>query len=234
MARRNKSFRNGVRGLTLLEMLIALGLGSLILLGLGTLFAASKKTYQVNAAVARIQEDGRHAIDLLERHLSLAGRVPLYPTTGAALGFARAEVGGVAARATALNPADSDANSIRVNVFRFDEVTTQGVGLCDGATRAGTFQDSFHFFVRDEALYCDSEVGVAAKLVPGVTELHVTYGEDTDADGYPNRWITPYTAAERVVAVRVRVRLRDTEQSADPLGTRDFHTTVRFRSCADC
>ena len=219
-------------GIGLAETLVALGLSALILLGLGTLFAASKKAYNVNEAIARMQEDGRHAIEILESHLSLAGRAPLYPTglsAGSALGFAWAD-----SHRTALNPSDSDTDSIRVNVFRFDEVNTQGVGLCDGATRAGTFQDSFHFYVRSGALYCDSETGRAAKLVPGVAEMAVIYGEDTDSDGYPNRWISLFTSAEQVVAVRVRIRLQDTEQDVDTIGLRDFHTTVRFRQCAGC
>ena len=219
-------------GIGLAETLTALGLSALILLGLGTLFAASKKAYYVNEAVARMQEDGRHVIDILESHLSLAGRAPLYPTNlsaGSEVGFAWADT-----HRTALNPADSDADGIRINVFRFDEVNIRGVGLCDGSTRAGTFQDSFHFYVRSGALYCDSETGRAAKLVPGVAGMAVTYGEDTDADGYPNRWVSPFTSAEQVVAVRVRIRLQDTEQGVDTIGMRDFHTTVRFRPCAGC
>ena len=218
-------------GLTLIETLVALGLGALILLGLSTLFAASKKTYQVNEAVARIQEDGRHAIAILESHLALAGRRPLYPDgdPGSAPTFT-----GTGTRPDPINPADSDANSIRINIFRFDEIGALGVGLCDGATHTGAYQDSFHFYIRDETLYCDSETGAAAKLIPGVTEMRIAYGEDTDADGYPNRWISPYTAADQVVAVRVRVRLRNTEQSADLIGARDFQTTVRFRDCHGC
>ena len=60
-------------GLSLIELMIALAIGSLLVLALVEVFAASRTAYQLSAGMARTQENGRFAIDILQRDLRMAG-----------------------------------------------------------------------------------------------------------------------------------------------------------------
>ena len=65
--------KNPEAGVTLIELLIALAIGSLLILGLVQVFAASRTAYQLSTGLARSQENGRFALDLLQRDVRMAG-----------------------------------------------------------------------------------------------------------------------------------------------------------------
>ncbi|KTT30130.1 hypothetical protein NS201_14245 [Pseudomonas oryzihabitans] len=55
----------GQRGLSIIELMIALLLGLLLMGGVLQLFLSSKRTYQTNAALSQVQESGRFALEFL-------------------------------------------------------------------------------------------------------------------------------------------------------------------------
>jgi prepilin-type N-terminal cleavage/methylation domain-containing protein len=61
------------RGLTLVELMIAMAIGVLLLLGVSLLFTQNRQSYRQNEELARIQENARFAIEELSRDLSMAG-----------------------------------------------------------------------------------------------------------------------------------------------------------------
>ena len=61
------------RGLTLVELMIAMLLGLFLLGGLLQIFISSKQTYKMQEALSRLQENGRFAIDFMARDIRLAG-----------------------------------------------------------------------------------------------------------------------------------------------------------------
>jgi type IV pilus assembly protein PilW len=61
------------RGLTLIELLVALVMGLVLIAGVVTVFVANKETYRFQDAMSRLQENGRLALLLLERDLRNAG-----------------------------------------------------------------------------------------------------------------------------------------------------------------
>lgn len=61
------------RGLSLLELMIALLIGSLLILGLVQVFSASRTAYQMSEGMARVQENARFAMDFLQRDIRMAG-----------------------------------------------------------------------------------------------------------------------------------------------------------------
>lgn len=67
--------RRTARGLSLIEILIALAIGSLLVLGLVEVFAASRTSYQLSTGLARVQENGRFAMEYLQRDLRMAGHL---------------------------------------------------------------------------------------------------------------------------------------------------------------
>lgn len=60
-------------GLSLVELMVALLIGSLLIVGAVTVYANSRTTYAVNEAVARLQEQGRYALSVVEPDIELAG-----------------------------------------------------------------------------------------------------------------------------------------------------------------
>jgi len=67
---------NGPRrmhGLSLIELMIAMMLGLIIMLGVIQVFAASRTSYAVTEGLSRVQENARFAMDSLERDLRMVG-----------------------------------------------------------------------------------------------------------------------------------------------------------------
>ncbi|WP_374014112.1 PilW family protein [Pseudoxanthomonas koreensis] len=60
-------------GLTLIELMIALLIGSMLVLGLVQVFGAARSAYQLSEGIARVQENGRFALDFLQRDIRMAG-----------------------------------------------------------------------------------------------------------------------------------------------------------------
>lgn len=61
------------RGFSLVELMIAITLGLLLTAGMIQLFNSSKVTFRTNDAVARVQENGRFALEMLKLQLREAG-----------------------------------------------------------------------------------------------------------------------------------------------------------------
>jgi len=59
-------------GFNLVELMIAMALGLLVILGAGSVFLSSKQSYRTNSAVSQIQESARIAFELLARDLRQA------------------------------------------------------------------------------------------------------------------------------------------------------------------
>ena len=60
------------RGLSLIELMVALVIGSILIIGAVSVYVQSRKTFAVNEAVARLQENARYALSMIEPDLRLA------------------------------------------------------------------------------------------------------------------------------------------------------------------
>lgn len=60
-------------GLSLIELLVAMAIGVVMVLGMVQVFAASRAAYQLSEGMARAQENGRFAMDFLQRDIRMAG-----------------------------------------------------------------------------------------------------------------------------------------------------------------
>ena len=70
---RNQVLIIGQRGLSLVEIMIAVTISVVLLAGVGKIFVSSKQTYRVQDALSRVQENGRFAADFLSRGIRMAG-----------------------------------------------------------------------------------------------------------------------------------------------------------------
>lgn len=61
------------RGLTLVELMTSLAIGLLITLAIGYLYTNNRQTFRMNDNIARMQENGRHAMEMIGRDLRMAG-----------------------------------------------------------------------------------------------------------------------------------------------------------------
>lgn len=68
-----KSYTSGQRGLTLIEIMIALVIGSVLIAGAGKIFISSKRNVVAQFNLQQIQENARYALDLISRDLRRAG-----------------------------------------------------------------------------------------------------------------------------------------------------------------
>lgn len=57
---------SSVRGFSLVELMVALIIGSFLIIGAVTVYVQSRNTYSVNETVARLQENARYAMSMLE------------------------------------------------------------------------------------------------------------------------------------------------------------------------
>jgi type IV pilus assembly protein PilW len=60
-------------GMSLVELMIAMVIGLVVMLGVVQVFAASRQSYQLSEGLARVQENSRFAMDTLQRELRMAG-----------------------------------------------------------------------------------------------------------------------------------------------------------------
>lgn len=60
-------------GFSLIELMIALAIGSVLVVGLIQVFSASRAAYQLSQGIARNQENARFALDFLQRDIRMAG-----------------------------------------------------------------------------------------------------------------------------------------------------------------
>ena len=66
-------FRINQSGFTLIEIMLALVIGLLLMVGILQIFISTKATYRVEDALARLQENGRFAINFIAKDLRMAG-----------------------------------------------------------------------------------------------------------------------------------------------------------------
>lgn len=61
------------RGVSLIELMVALTIGSLLIVGAVTVYSNSRSTFAVNESLARMQDQGRFVLSVLEPDVELAG-----------------------------------------------------------------------------------------------------------------------------------------------------------------
>ena len=207
-------------GLTLLELMIALSLGLLLLVGIGTIYVGSSQTYRVQEQNARIQESGRYALEVIGRSVRQAGywNMPL-GVTSTATGFGGTPVGGT-------NGSGTTADAVTV---QYDGVVGS-TRDCEGnnVTAAMVVQDAIRLDAPNFELECDGNVDGTVDhqpLVSNVEDLQILYGVDTDGNQSANLYTATPANWNQVVSVRACILIRSEQPSI---------TTVAqtYRNCA--
>ena len=165
----------GQRGMTLIELMIALVLGLTVVAAVFNVYAGTSKSQRFTAGLQSLQENGRFGLSALRRGFRLAGFSEnrfFEPFGPVAAGAGDSTIVVRAERPFDCNGGDTSALAVEpgvaVNTYAHANVDGVGVVTCEGNASA------------------DGPV----PLVENVDAFRVLYGEDTDADGVPNRFVT--------------------------------------------
>ena len=212
------------RGFSLVELMVALLLGSLVTIAAVSLLGTNQKTFRLQQALIDVQEQGRFAIDYMKRDVYKLGYVEVDSTgtplsTGVGVQTAGVSLGGVAYSASAN---DDDGNGNDRLTF-----TYYGTQDCEGDSTAETLiLDTYYMNGSD--LECKGSVNAATTgvvLVSGVDSFQVLYGIDTNKDGkaFADSYVQPSAiGGNQVVAVRIGLLVRSESEQPDFGTPEDF------------
>lgn len=203
--RKKSNHTHSVSGITLIELMVALFIASILLLGVASIYVSSKRGYLVQDSLSRQQENSRFSLELLMHDLRMAG----YPKTFVLepiVAATTSDGGGSANDAITVQyesntdclgqptPACADNASFNCAVNRYfianDPATNENALFCQGNGAGGAVSDV---------------------IADHVTNLQILYGLDTDTapDGIANKYVTwnNVAAANRSKIVSVRFAL---------------------------
>ena len=186
------------KGFTLVEMMIALVMGTILIAAVLSVFLGTKQGYRMEQGMTLMQSTGRATLGFLSRELSMAG----FP-----------QASGIESFVPALTTDGGGNNSDRMAV-RYRSATD-----CLGSVTP-TYADGVQYaknmyFIQGSALVCrtlaeDGSTLAEAAIIQGVENMQLLYGEDTNpADSVTNA--TKYVTAgnvsnwDDVVSVRLGI-----------------------------
>lgn len=216
----------GQQGMTLIEMLIAMVLGTMLLAGVMQIFLGSKQTYRMQDNLSRMQENGRFAMEFISRDIRGADHKECFSDD------VNNSVGGEVFGSNDLGLNNSD----RITVLQKDDVcgavdvfsaisyfiqnangqpALHRVTLQAGATPATVVAATG--LINTEVTNADANDA----LIEGIENMQILYGEDTDAAGTlgrgtPNHYVAAGTTGfdiDEVVSVRISLLVRSIDNS---------------------
>jgi type IV pilus assembly protein PilW len=220
-------------GLTLIELMVAMTLGMILTIAIGQIFMSSRFTHTSTNENARMQENARFALALLERELRMAGFVRNSSTgsyTVAAPAIAVAE-------GTGLNSSDE----VTVRYFGSDGTVVgtadNTVINCIGEAAAlnQAVVDTFYIAAGstgEPSLFCrsvrpsDTTITTTTELLNGIESLQILVGEDTSNDKGVDRYLGPADASlnmSNAVAVKISLLIRSSVEVMEGADNRKYN-----------
>jgi type IV pilus assembly protein PilW len=194
---------NKQSGISLIEIMIALLIGLFLLDGVLQLFSSAQQTYRMQSNLARLQENGRFALDFLERDIRMAGYWGCMSSTSDISGIEGAS--GIPDTITlhgafeltptgvCASPVDSPNSCGSVNCYT-DSSSTISYQINTSST--SSLPDP------EITLYRSSN-----PLIEGIQNMQILYGIDSDSipDGAANYYVSANNVSnmQRVVSVRI-------------------------------
>jgi len=240
------------KGLTIIELMVAMVLGLLLMAMAIHIFVGSRDTYRYNSNLARLQENGRFAFEQISRVVRMTG----YQGDSAAawvLGPMTLANGGV----TPLAGTDNAVNDSDTITLSYQGSTDNFIKDCHGTdVAAGETVQNLYALDGNNQLTCavtlDGVAGATLPVIDGVEAMHVLFGVDTDNDDAANQYVSAGNVGdmEDVVSLRLSMLLRtldddivevtDTgthdllDETVDPADDRRlrrvFSTTINLRN----
>lgn len=208
-------------GYTLVEILVALVIGLFLIAGLTQFVVGTRNIHRVVNNLSELQENGRFAIDLLARHIRMAG-------------FRSDWQSQVTKPWEGVDGPSGAPDQITV---RYESASD-----CTGAAVVGTPPIAVNTFAIAASngvlnLRCTGNEATPQPMVMGVEDMQIQYGVDADNDGAVNYYTSaPPNNVSQVLSMSVQLVLmsRDSRLAdlADGRLRRTFSTTVTMRNSA--
>jgi len=178
-------------GLSLIELLIAMLISAFLIAGILQIFIGSKQTYSMQQNLSRLQENGRFALEFLERDIRMAGYwgclVQSAPNT-------TYDISGED------NVLDTLTDTLTLRGAYTEEIT--GSQVCgDRVDITATYYTGSSSKKTYKIIPCsvatDTTVGLTNDgtecLIEGIENMQILYGVDTDGDKTPNSYLSAPT-----------------------------------------
>ena len=225
-------------GFSLVELMVAMTIGLIITMVIGQLFVGNQRTYTVLYENARIQENARFAVAMLDREIRMAG----FKRSECAVVDCFFDSGANAALAGANDGGTNLSDSIQVQFFGSDNTaataTDNSVVDCLGNSKRMTERVNDTFLIapdpangNEPTLFCQraGDLAPGTALVSGVESMEILYGEDSnqaDAMKSADRYLPqgdPSLQMDRVVSVRISLLLRSQPGAAPSIDARKYN-----------
>jgi len=210
------SRRAGSRGVTLIELMIAVTIGLLLVVVIAQLFLGSRQTFATTDDVSRMQDNIRFSQILLTRTIHLAGYKSQANSVTATVFQTQPALAAVDRAA----PASDDL------IIRY-----QGSGTGGGGAADGTIVDCLGLRVDAGVIVTNTfSIGTnpsgrnflqcnGVEIVPDVLNMQIMFGEDIDGDLVADRYVTPDTVTlagnvNNVVSVRMALLFETPTQAS--------------------
>jgi type IV pilus assembly protein PilW len=176
-------------GLTLIEIMVALAIGLFLLLGILTLYANSYASYRAQQAGARLQEEGRLALTVLEREVRQAGFADIALES---INFSEIFSG------TAITGSDGGAGTDTLTV------SYDGDNDCTGnPVSGGTVTNTWALSGTDLICTGNGSGSTATAMFSNVGDFQVLYGVDADGDQSADQYTASPASFANVVTARL-------------------------------
>ncbi|MGQ7815620.1 PilW family protein [Metapseudomonas furukawaii] len=212
-------------GLSIVELLVALLLSSILVGGVLQVFLSSNRTYATTEALARTQENGRFALEFIAQNARLAGYLEPYLLTTKPLPLAQPNCNWPSSADVhcTINAATDQVTFIlQPPLIRDDPNIAATRRDCAGNSVAEdtVIANTFHILPADDnnpfpSLACTTfsiddptAFTPAVRLVDGIENLQLLYGESTSGDPQSvNRFVSADRVSDwaNVSAIRVAV-----------------------------
>lgn len=196
-------------GLSLIELMVAMTIGLFLVAVVGSLFVSAKQMYRTQDNLARLQENGRYAMDILGRNVRDAGYTNI---SFATIASKYAEPGATSFTGTTIAGTNGTPDAFTVS---YDASTD----CLNAAAPGGRATNAFSVNASKQLVCLGNGNAASQVLLDDVEDLQVLYGEDTNSDNSPDRYVAAGTSGlvmDRVLAVRLCALLRSGENNVAP------------------
>ena len=211
---KNTSINNKQQGMTLIEIMIALAIGAFLLGGVIKIFLGSTQSYRMLENLSRLQENGRFALEFMDRDIRQAGYRVCWTDSVPA----------------PINGTNNDG------LNNSDTITIQmSLSACPAVVLPITY--SINNGTGGQPSLFQNNNGNNQELIEGIEDMQILYGEDTNNDSTPDYYVPAGTAGltmNQVVSVRVTLTARTLDANLTTTGDgrlrRTFSSTIAVRN----
>jgi len=188
------------QGLSLIELMVALTIGLILMLGVGQIFLSNKASYNIQNGLGQLQENARFALNIMSQDIGMAGYDPVEDgTTVDAFNAANtlenqsanADLGFTVAAGTA-------SDTVEINYTSATD--------CNGNASGGTATN--RYYLNNTDLMCLGNGSATAEVIAeGIENMQILYGEDTDNTGIANHYVSASNVTDWTTIKTVRIAL---------------------------